>query len=144
MAASGWRKNKKGYLVNSEGKTRRRVLAEKNQAAKKERNKIVAFDRPTEEKRRKKQQKKAIKIERTLLENQAVRDKAKNDKVSMDRQALGLTQNSRQALNRHSLDGKPFEVNRVSKTGKPLGISKAEKKRIAENQISNFKRKKKG
>jgi hypothetical protein len=34
MASRGWAKNKKGHLVNSGGKTRRQVLAEKKQADK--------------------------------------------------------------------------------------------------------------
>lgn len=161
MAGQNWRKNKKGILVNPEGKTalevrldkyaaklkaRKQVLAEKKRTTKKAKteNKIVAFDRPTEEKRRKKREKQAIEIERTLLENQAVRDKAKNEKVAMNLQELGLRQESRKALNKYSLDGTPFEANQAKKTGKPLGVSKAEKRRMAKNQVSKFKRKKEG
>ena len=146
MAGQNWRKNKKGFMVNPEGKTRRQVLAEKKRTTKKAKteNKIVAFDRPTEEKRRKKREKQAIEMERTLLENQAVRDKAKNEKVAMNLQELGLRQESRKALNKYSLDGTPFEANQAKKTGKPLGVSKAEKRRMAKNQVSKFKRKKEG
>lgn len=143
MAGKNWRKNKKGFMVNPDGKTRRQVLAEKKRTTKTE-NKIVAFDRPTEEKRRKKREKQAIEMERTLLENQAARDKAKNEKVAMNLQELGLRQESRKALNKYSLDGTPFEANQAKKTDKPLGVSKAEKKRMAKNQVSKFKRKKEG
>ena len=146
MAGQNWRKNKKGFMVNPDGKTRRQVLAEKKRTTKKAKteNKIVAFDRPTEEKRRKKQEKQAIEMERTLLENQSVRDKAKNEKVAMNLQELGVRQQSRKALNKYSLDGTPFEANQAKKTDKPLGVSKAEKKRMARNQVSKFKRKKEG
>ncbi|NCQ83181.1 MAG: hypothetical protein GPJ00_01055 [Microcystis aeruginosa W13-18] len=34
MAGQDWRKNKKGFMVNPEGKTARQVRAEKRQAAK--------------------------------------------------------------------------------------------------------------
>lgn len=117
MAGQNWRKNKKGFMVNPDGKTRRQVLAEKKRTTKKAKpeNKIVAFDRPTEEKRRKKREKQAIEMERTLLENQAVRDKAKNEKVAMNLQELGLRQNSRKALNKYSLDGTPFEANQIKR-----------------------------
>jgi hypothetical protein len=228
MAGAGWRKNKRGFMVNAQGKTARQVQAEKknvrkadpiqaetqpspqpwrsslsrlidsmeqktkahkedfkaeleeikkvlpetNNVAKFSRNvpkkrknrslgqiidslegkkeplvskaegtnNIRDFERATpknrqkwQDKAKKAQEKASIEIQRSLLENQAQKDDAKNKKVKADLNTLGSQQNTRAS-----------QQNQVSKTGKPLGLSKAEKKRRSKNQISPFKRKKKG
>jgi hypothetical protein len=238
MAGAGWRKNKKGYMVNSEGKTARQVRAE-NQTASQSRkpatntesqsssqswssplsrlinsmekrtkehkeefkadlekikkvlpetnnvnkfsrnvpkkrsrslrqvidslegkkeplvpkaegtNNMRDFERATpknrqkwQDKAKKAQEKAAIEITRSLLENQAVKDDVKNKKVKADLTALGLQQKGKQALNKYSLEPGDAEQNQVKKTGKPIGLSKAEKRKRSKNQISPFKRKK--
>ena len=82
MAGQNWRKNKKGFMVNPDGKTRRQVLAEKKQADKN----FEMASRKLESAKKSKNPEEKKKAE--LLFQAAKRDKL--DRLSPEKTGVGI------------------------------------------------------
>ena len=168
MAGQNWRKNKKGFMVNPDGKTARQVKQEKY-AAKKADAKAKASsggggggastgeatNQPAKYRLESNQyiphKKGGVATYYYLVNEKGQQlDKATlkpYDGIDFGRVAIKSKSEAEtylQKINDNSKSPEKTGVGIILSSDKPLGVSKAEKKRMAKNQVSKFKRKKEG